>query len=232
MSQASVHREMILEVANAIGEDLIERVVFVGGCTTALLLTDDFSLEQVRHTDDVDLIVHIASYAEWADLQSVLKRKGFKEVISDDPICALKLGALRVDFMPDNEGILGFSNRWYAAALSEAEYFNLTDEVKIRLIQPQHFIATKLEAYLGRGNNDALGSRDIEDILALVDGRDSLIEEMRASNDELRNYVSHELGKLLKDRNFEFAVGSAARGDGGREELIFERLAELIGGRP
>ncbi|RDL48904.1 hypothetical protein BLJAPNOD_04363 [Ensifer sp. M14] len=28
----------------------------------------------------------------------------------------MRLGALKVDFIPDDEKILGFSNRWYAKA--------------------------------------------------------------------------------------------------------------------
>jgi len=40
------------------GPELCQQMTFVGGCSTGLLLTDDFAKEQVRHTDDVDLIVH------------------------------------------------------------------------------------------------------------------------------------------------------------------------------
>ncbi len=55
---------MLVEVARALGPELINQVTFVGGCTTALLLTDEVTAEQVRHTDDVDLIVHVISYAK------------------------------------------------------------------------------------------------------------------------------------------------------------------------
>ena len=48
---------MIETVAGALGDDLLGEVAFVGGCTTGLLITDEFSKEEVRYTDDVDLII-------------------------------------------------------------------------------------------------------------------------------------------------------------------------------
>jgi len=44
---------------------LLPEVVFVGGCTTGLLITDP-AASPVRATDDVDVIVEVASYAEYA----------------------------------------------------------------------------------------------------------------------------------------------------------------------
>ena len=43
---------MLKTVAEALGEDLRKRLVFVGGCTTALFITDPITLEDVRATDD------------------------------------------------------------------------------------------------------------------------------------------------------------------------------------
>ena len=63
---------MLEIVAEAIGDDLRGRLVFVGGCTTALFVTDPIALEDVRATDDVDLIVDLAGYGEWARLQEQL----------------------------------------------------------------------------------------------------------------------------------------------------------------
>ncbi|WP_306767049.1 MULTISPECIES: hypothetical protein [Rhizobium] len=40
--------EMMKAVALALGEDLRLRLVFVGGCTTALFITDPVTLEDVR----------------------------------------------------------------------------------------------------------------------------------------------------------------------------------------
>ena len=214
---------MIETVARALGDDLLPDVAFVGGCTTGLLLTDDFTRESVRATDDVDLIVNVMGYGQWHQLKEQLKEKGFSESMEDDVICRLRLGELQVDIMPDDASVLGFSNRWYAEALKTAQHIQITDDLSIRLLTPPYFIATKLDAWLGRGNSDAF-HRDLEDLLNLFDGRPSLVEELSAAPEELQAFVAEEISKLLELQDFEYAVQSTARGDLQREEIIFERL--------
>ncbi|TGT39399.1 hypothetical protein EN810_35520, partial [Mesorhizobium sp. M8A.F.Ca.ET.167.01.1.1] len=92
---------MLQTVAEALGDELRDRLVFVGGCTTALFITDEVTLEDVRATDDVDLIVDLAGYGEWAHLQEDLRERGFTESQGDTVICRMRLGELKVDFMQD-----------------------------------------------------------------------------------------------------------------------------------
>lgn len=214
---------MIETVARALGDELLPDVAFVGGCTTGLLLTDDFTRESVRATDDVDLIVNVMGYSHWHQLKEQLKEKGFSESMEDDVICRLRLGELQVDIMPDDASVLGFSNRWYAEALKTAQPVQINNDLNIRLLTPPYFIATKLDAWLGRGNNDAF-HRDLEDLLNLFDGRSSLLEELSTAPEELQVFVAEEISKLLEHQDFEYAVQSTARGDQQREEIIFERL--------
>lgn len=231
MSTLAVHKQMLETVAQALGEELLQTMTFVGGCTTGLLLTDVFTREQVRHTDDVDLIVHVMGYGGFIQLQEQLTRKGFSIKIPDPdetfPICAMKLGELRVDFMPDDEAVLGFSNRWYKAAMETATPYELTKVLTINLVAPVYFIATKLEAFNGRGKGDVLASRDIEDILNLVDGRSELISEIQNAAEEVQDYIRVEIAQLLKVNDFEYAVSSQAGNSQDRETLIFERLDSL-----
>ncbi len=230
MTSAYEQLKVMLEtVARALGDDLIERVAFVGGCTTGLLITDEFTKEEVRYTDDVDLIVDIVGYTEWANLQQKLKEKSFTVSPEDDVICRMRLGELKVDFMPDDEAILGFTNRWYAMALETAQDYVLADNLTIKLLSPPLFVATKLEAYLGRGNDDPLGSHDIEDILNLVDGRSDLLDEIKNSGYDIRSYIAEQIGKLLAHDDFEYAVQSNVRGNRERADLLFERLEVIKG---
>src|SRR5260370_14907626 len=163
MSSVKGHILVMLEtVVKALGDVLRGRLVFVGGCTTALFITDEITLEGVRATDDVDLIVDLVGRAQWAQLQEQLRQKGFAESPEDDVICRMRLGDLKVDFMPDDETILGFSNRWYAKGIETAVNHPLTDTITIKRLMPEFFLDTKFEAYVCPGNNDLLGSRDIE----------------------------------------------------------------------
>lgn len=227
MSKINAQQEMLVEVATALNE-LLPQVVFIGGCTTGLFLTDDFTKEQVRYTGDVDLIVHVGSYLDWTQLSERLRQLGFRESMEEEVICTMMLGPLKVDFMPDNANILGFSNRWYRDAMRGARDFTLTKALTIKLVEPVYFVATKLEAYLGRGNGDTLSSHDIEDLINIFDGRGEIVAEVNAVEGELRDFIRVQLKALLDDANFEYAVQSAARNNGQRESLIFNRIEACL----
>lgn len=68
---------MIETVAEALGDDLCQQMVFVGGCSTAVLITDEITLQEVRATDDEDLIIGLTGMTQWMQLQETLKKKGF-----------------------------------------------------------------------------------------------------------------------------------------------------------
>ena len=106
-------RAMLLEVAQALPDSLRDQMAFVGGSTTALLITDDIVKQGVRFTEDVDLILNARGRGQWMKVQQQLRDHGFRESPEDDVICRMRLGSLIVDFMPDDKTILGFTNRWY-----------------------------------------------------------------------------------------------------------------------
>jgi predicted nucleotidyltransferase len=227
MTIQSQLKEMLKAVAVALGDELRARLVFVGGCTTALYITDPITLEGVRATDDVDLIVDLAGFAEWAELMARLRERGFTEATDDNVICRMKLGELKVDFMPDDEAILGFSNRWYAKGVETAVPALLEEALEIRRLTPPLFVATKLEAYRGRGGGDLIGSRDAEDILLLVDGREELVREIAAAAPEIRTYIAEQIAALLGDPSFEHFLEGNVRGPAGRADIVYDRLVAI-----
>lgn len=66
---------------------LLSECAFVGGCTTALLVTDPAAAEP-RITYDVDVFVEVASYPEYARLSKRLRALGFSEDSSEGAPCA------------------------------------------------------------------------------------------------------------------------------------------------
>lgn len=232
MSPLDTNIHMLELVAKKLGVELCKEMTFVGGCTTGLLITDPFSRDQVRHTDDVDLIVSVISYVSFYDLKDRLKELGFKEQglteDEDTPTCAMFLDGLRVDFMPDSEEILGYSNRWFYAATKNAIVHSLPSGRKIKLVTPVYFLATKLEAFKGRGNGDVLGSRDIEDFLNVIDGRDEIIVEIQLASSEVKSYISSEVQALLETRQIDYAVQSTAQNNSDRINLLNERLESIV----
>src|SRR5208337_3643718 len=76
-----------LAAAAAKLEPLLDRIAFVGGCVTGLLITDP-AAAPVRPTLDVDAIIAIASYAEFTLLENRLRKLGFRESRAEGaPIC-------------------------------------------------------------------------------------------------------------------------------------------------
>jgi predicted nucleotidyltransferase len=146
-------------------QPVLDELVFVGGCTTGLLITDP-AASAIRPTKDVDVIVDVTSYAKYAALSERLLALGLKEDTSEGaPLCRWRHGDLIVDVMPIDEDVLGFSNRWYPSALETAQTHSVVDN-NIRIVTPVYFVATKLEAFHGRGADDVALSHDVEDIVA------------------------------------------------------------------
>jgi hypothetical protein len=56
---------------------LLDRIAFVGGCVTGLLVSDP-AAASVRPTVDVDAIVEIASYDQFRELENELSLLGFR----------------------------------------------------------------------------------------------------------------------------------------------------------
>lgn len=220
-------------VARHLGTELREALVFVGGAVVGLLITDP-AAPAVRPTEDVDLIVKALAQADFRAVERRLIQQGFTHDLSADaPICRWRIGHLAVDVMPTLENVLGFANRWYPLALDSASPTTLPSGTPIRLITAPAFIATKLEAFDGRGRGDYLFSHDLGDAIALIDGRDTLLAECHASPADLRTYLAHRWSALLHNPAFLEALPGHLPGDAASQDRLpdlldkLERLARL-----
>lgn len=189
------------KIAEALG-DLREQVVFVGGAVAGLLVTDPLA-DPVRATRDVDAVVN-ASRALFYRIEKAVAQRGFARDMGSDVTCRWvhKESGLLLDLMPVQPEVLGFSNRWYPYAVESAAPANLGSGITIRLVSAVAFVATKLEAFAGRGGGDYLSSHDIEDVLNIVDGREELAGEMAVAPAALRQAVSAALTQLLASPDF------------------------------
>lgn len=150
---------------------VIDEVVFVGGCTTGLFISDP-GAGSVRPTYDVDVITEITSYEDYVVFSDRLRKLNFEEDTSEGaPVCRWLNGDTTLDVMPLDEKILGFSNRWYKDAMDQAQVRKLEADLQIRVVTAPYFCATKIEAFRGRGKGDYLASHDLEDLITVVDGR-------------------------------------------------------------
>jgi hypothetical protein len=211
-------------------EPLLNQIAFVGGCVTGLLVTD-LAAAPIRATIDVDVIVEAASYAEFTVLEGRLRQLGFRESRAEGaPICRWVNEESILDFMPTDPSILGFSNRWYGPALAAAQRVSL-GTCEIRAITAPYFVATKVEAVRGRGQDDLRLSHDLEDIVTVIDGRAQLVGEVDLAPADLRKYLSDEFRDLLSNQNFVEALPGHLLPDAASQQrlgLVLERMKQLV----
>lgn len=208
---------------------LLDELVFVGGCATGLLLTDA-AASGIRPTKDVDAIVDVTSYAKYGALSERLRALGLTEDRTQGaPLCRWRYRDLMVDVMPIDEEVLGFSNRWYPDAIETADTRSIAGS-DIRLVTSVYFVATKLEAFHGRGAGDVARSHDLEDIVTVVDGRPELGGEIAAARSDVRSYIAAEISLLLADMDFVEALSGFLLPDSAnqaRRSLLEDRLRAL-----
>lgn len=218
---------MMETVAERLGEALRDQLVFIGGAVTGLLISDP-GQPAIRATEDVDLIVRAATRGDYRRIEEALRKRGFvNDAGKDAPICRWRIGAVTVDVMPTLPEILGFASRWYPHALATAQRTQLPSGTSIHLVTAPAFLATKFEAFDGRGRGDYLFSHDLGDVIAVVDGRDELIGECRAVEPPLRAYLQQRFGQLLATPAFIDALPGHLPGDSASQARLPDLLAKL-----
>lgn len=193
--------ESITLVYRALRE-LQDLVVFVGGATVSLY-ADKPEQAEIRPTTDIDLLIEIGTYGEYVKLQELLYELGFKIDATSTVTCRYTYYGLAVDIMPTDEKVLGFSNRWYKDGFENIIKFNVDSGITVNIFSPVYFIASKLEAFKGRGENDGRTSTDFEDIVFVLDNRSAIWDEMISANTDVIAYLKDEWNVLLGNRYFE-----------------------------
>ena len=176
---------------------------FIGGAVLGLLV-DDVRLSQVRATKDVDVVVAVVTYAEFAALEARLRAEGFKHDTSEGaPVWRWIVDGCLVDIMPRDTTAWGFSSKWFDEVLAFYQVTDLGDNISARVVSPAVFIATKLEAFKDRGCGDYMMSRDLGDIITLMDGRATIVEDITLALPTVRSFISDGFTFLLGQRDFQ-----------------------------
>ena len=222
---ANPNIELLTAIANAMG-DLREQVVFVGGCATGLLITQPH-VADARATEDVDAIVEVASLVGYHALARELMKLGFKQTMADNtPPFRWYWNRMQLDLVPLDEKVLGFANRWYRPGFEAAISVTLASGLQLRHLSAPYFMATKLEAFKDRGNNDVYLSHDLEDVITVVDGREELIAELTAAPQDARNFVGQTFRSLLDHADFTNALPGIIS-QSTRAGLVLQRVTQL-----
>ena len=215
----------IKAVANALAE-LKETIVFVGGATISLY--PDRQGSEVRVTNDVDVIIEILNYVDRAKLEEKLRVIGFSPDIESGIICRYIFKETIVDIMPTNDPSIGFTNKWYQEGFENAIDHKVDERCTIKILTAPYFIATKLEAFKGRGKSDGRTSQDFEDIIYVLENRALIWAELNNSEGKLKNYLKQEFSTLLRDPNIsEWIDGHVERGSPPATYFIIEEMKKF-----
>ena len=203
---------------------------FVGGAAVCLLV-DDPELTEFRPTKDVDVIVAAATYGEFSALEQRLRALGFQhDTSAGAPICRWLVEGCRVDIMPIDSRTLGMGSRWFPEALRLSQPANLGAGCAAKVVTPALFLATKLDAFKDRGQGDYYVSHDLEDVITLVDGRASIVDEAAAAPSQVRTFLAASFAAMLERQDFLDAFPGHLSGMSGsrqRAPLVLERLRAI-----
>jgi hypothetical protein len=160
---------------NVLGDDLRDEMVFVGGAVAGLLITDP-AMPAIRPTEDVDLLCQCRGACRLPPRRDGLAHKrlcaGHAPAGADLSVAAsLRWWSTSCRSLVKRCSALPIC--WYPLALETARWD--CDAAQRSSDPPAYaapvFLATKLEAFDGRGQGDFLFSHDLGDLLAVVDGQ-------------------------------------------------------------
>lgn len=226
MNRRSQQLAILRTVAAGLGP-FLNKVVFVGGAIADFLITDPGSAD-ARYTDDIDVVIESATYAHYSQVQDEIRKLGFVHEM-DGPVCRFKFGEILVDIMPTEESVLGFRNQWYAYAYKNAIQVPVSPELTIQILDAPTFLCTKIDAFLDRGNSDYQMSADVEDIVAVIDGRIEIFEDLYRADSEIKAYLHSKFSQFLRTREFIDALpGLVSVRAENRHDLLKNKITLLL----
>jgi hypothetical protein len=137
--------------------------------------------------------------------------------------------AIPFDLVPAGDHPGGSRSDWDALALKGPVVLSI-DGVVIRHVPAAIFVAMKLGAYADRGNGNVHASHDIEDVIALMASRPSIVDDVRGAHAKVRKNVARFAAALAASGIAEDVVaGHLNNADDVRYavRVVLDRLADI-----
>lgn len=192
----------LIRVARALAPIREQQFVFAGASILPLLLNDP-AAQPPRFTVDVDAVVDVLSYGQWERLQSRLRDCGLlvrgNPDIGKTRICLFHLDDIEVDIMPVRLQAILPPSRMLELGFEFAEPHQLPGDLEILALSGPCLLAAKLEAFAERGARDPAMSKDLDDIVAILDRRLDIGHEISTAPAEVRLFIAAGMRNLLRD---------------------------------
>ena len=207
-TNARINYDVMEQVAGALGA-LLDRVVFVGGAVVSLYVDDPAAME-ARPTFDVDLALSIATAGELEELRTELVQLGFTQNAEDKVACRFRHGGIAVDVMALDPIGWAPGDRWYQLGYEHRLSVPLLSGVIIHVLSWPYFLASKFAAHDDRGADDPWGSKDLEDIVYVLDNKVDLSTALKGMEGDVGAYLSEHLSWLMDASQKEVVLGHLA----------------------
>ena len=132
--------------------------------------------------------------------------------------------------MPTDASVIGFTNRWYADGFKNAISIKL-DDCLIKIFSLPYFIASKIEAFKSRGNNNYLYSTDFEDIVYVFENNANILSLLNESPKEVNEYLKKIFTEFRQDYSFEEGLSAHLEPNTKAQQIIRIKsiVKELLG---
>jgi len=184
---------------------------------------------ELRETDDIDLTsVELVDYNKYSQLLEKMTQLGFHPDPDGHAICSLKFKDISVDLMPTEDGPLGPANKWYRFGFDEL-WTSMAGEEEIKILSSPCYLASKFEAFNDRGK-DYRTSHDFEDIIFVLDNRNTLVDEIKQSRSEIKSFLKREFKKIneSKYRDEFLSVHLDPYIKGERFAILLEKVQQIV----
>ena len=190
----TISLKVVERVALAL-EEIKDEVIFVGGATLSLYVTDK-GAEQPRPTTDIDVSVQVSTYGEMEHLRERLAAKRFHPAISEEVLYRYRFQDILIDFIPIEATELGPKNKWLKPGFQVAEHVSI-GATSIKILPVGLFLASKWEAFKSRGG-DPRSSHDFEDIVYTIDNNLEVVNSVAMAGDDVISFLSGMAQEILE----------------------------------
>lgn len=122
---------------------------------------------------------------------------------------------------------------WFHEAVQDAQHVRLGESLEVPVVRWPYFLATKLTAFRDRGASDPFLSKDLDDIVTLLNGTTDIESPLSKASEILRKFLAQEIAAHLRNPDFSDAVAGFFRTDiiaQERATMVLARMKRLAEG--
>lgn len=226
MNNTQINRIAIQRVSQLFN-DYEKEIMFVGGSVVSEYIDDPAALD-IRPTADIDIVVQLLSISELENIREYLANKNVYADTESGVICRFKYEDIKIDVMSTKNVGWAPGNEWYELGQNKVITKSIQD-IEIRLLPVEYFIATKIRAYKDRGE-DPRYDKDFGDIIYILDYKSTIIEDIKRADEKVLEYILHFFKILVKEELTESIQSQIMEVDfaADRATKIQKSISELI----